>query len=234
MTEQEPDDVAQDLHEPDHRAGEADLLVADEVRDVALERPAGDVRAERQQRGEGREHQDGVGGGDPEQEHEVEQRAEDDVRLAATPAADRVVADRADRRLDEDRDDADRDRDQEERPPDLEIWHGHRPEVEPVLDEQPDRAVDRGQAQPVQRDADQVAGRQLPRRPPDVHALGARRDGHATTPSPRSRHRTPPQGNYDAGTAAPVRSSATPCITRTSPRSVASGATKLNSDRSSE
>ncbi len=47
--------------------------------------------------------EDGVRRRDPEQEHEVEQRADDDVRLAPAPAADRVVADRSDRGLDEDR-----------------------------------------------------------------------------------------------------------------------------------
>ena len=36
--------VPEDLHQPDHRAGQADLPFRDKIRDVALERTACDVR----------------------------------------------------------------------------------------------------------------------------------------------------------------------------------------------
>ena len=40
----EPGDVAEDLHHPDQRAGEPDLGGRHEIRHVALERPLGEVR----------------------------------------------------------------------------------------------------------------------------------------------------------------------------------------------
>jgi hypothetical protein len=154
--QQEAGHVAEDLHQPDERAGEPDLALRDEVGHVALEGPAGDVRREREERDERPQCEDVVRGRDPEQADQVEQRADDDKRLAAAPARDGVVADRADRGLDEDPDDRDRDREQEGRPADLELAD-EVVELQAVLDEQADGAVDCGEAEPVERDPDEVA-----------------------------------------------------------------------------
>jgi hypothetical protein len=148
--EEEPGDVAQDLHQPDQPAGHADLVVRHEVGHVALEWTASRIRRERQQDDQRGHRDQRVRVGDPEQEDDVEQRADDDERLAPAPPRRREVADVADRRLDDDRDDGAADRHEEQRPPDLERVD-EAAELDPVLDEQADRGVDRGQTQPVGR-----------------------------------------------------------------------------------
>ena len=95
----------EDREHPDHRAGQTDLRGGHEIGDVALERALGEVRAELEEGHERGEGEDGVRRREPDEEDEVERRADHDVRLAPPEAADRVVADRADGRLDEDRDD---------------------------------------------------------------------------------------------------------------------------------
>ena len=51
-----------------------------------------------------RHREDRVRGGEADQEDEVQERPDEDVRLAATESTDGVVADRSHRRLDEDGD----------------------------------------------------------------------------------------------------------------------------------
>ena len=112
----EPGDVAEDLHHAHERTSQPDLRPGNEVRDVALERTLGEVGRELQEGYEGGDGQQVLAERDAGQEHHIEHGADEDVRLAAAPAADRVVADRADRRLDEHRDDGATDRQQEQRP----------------------------------------------------------------------------------------------------------------------
>ena len=99
--EEEAGHVAEDLHHPDQGAGHADLALGDEVRDVALERAAGDVRADRQERRRTTPRiRTLLAVAMPARNTRSSSEPNDDVRLAPAPAADRVVADRADRRLD--------------------------------------------------------------------------------------------------------------------------------------
>ena len=77
----------------------------DEVRHVALERALGEVRAELEQDDERADRQDGVRRRDPDEEHDVQQRPDEDVGLAPPEPADRVVAEGPRDRLDEDGDD---------------------------------------------------------------------------------------------------------------------------------
>ena len=151
----EADEIAGDLHHPDHAAGESDLGWGDEVRDVALERAAGDVRGEPEQDHERRDRDERVRVGDAQQEDDVEQRAHDDERLAPAPARDGVVADRADGRLHGDGDgggaDGHEGRGEAEADVAAKVRVG-----EAEADEQADRRIDRGQAQPVRGDAQEM------------------------------------------------------------------------------
>ena len=182
-----PGHVADDLHHPDEAAGEADLGLCDEVGDVALERAARDVGAEAEQDDERGQREDRGGRRDAEQEHDVEQRPEHDVGLATAPPADGEVADVADGRLDDDPDDRAPDADQEQRRPDVVLGH-EVVELEAVRDEQADGGVDRREAQPVERDPNELRDReQGGRAGPDVGDRLPQRPGggsHATPPSP--------------------------------------------------
>ena len=94
--------------------------LGDEVRDVALERTAGDVRAEREERRRTRAIASTSSRvAIPIRNTTSSSDADDDVRLAPAPAADGVVADRADGRLDGDRETANGIDDQERDPADL-------------------------------------------------------------------------------------------------------------------
>ena len=190
--QQEPGHVADDLHQADHPGREPDLRLRDEVRHVALERATGDVRADAEQDHEHGQHEHGLAIRDADEEHDVEQAAEHDVRLAPAPARDRVVADVADGRLDDDPDDRRADADEEHRPADLVARH-EPVELEAVGDEQADRGVDRRQAQPVERDPQQLGGRQQRRsggRPPSGSAptVGTVVAMSVTSPSPPRSH----------------------------------------------
>ena len=158
--QRKPENVAEDLEHPDHRAGQPDLFVRHEVRDVALERTAGDVRAESEQRDEGGDRNQRIGRRDADEEHHVEQRAEHDVRLAPAPAGRGVVADRADRGLHSDREHEHEDRDDGQRRA-LGAGCHEVVELDAGLDGSGDDRIDRGEAEPERRDADQGADRQV-------------------------------------------------------------------------
>ena len=110
-----PADVAEDGHDSDQCARDRDLLRADEVGDIALERALGEVRAELQQDDEGHDRDERLRGREPQQEEHVEGRPDGDVGLASPPPAHRVVADGPDGRLDDDRHHDRDDLDQRER-----------------------------------------------------------------------------------------------------------------------
>lgn len=80
--DREPGNVAQRLEQADERRGETDLGRRHEIGHVSLERTLRRVRAELEQDEERRDAQDRVRGRDPEQEDEVEDRTDEDVRLA--------------------------------------------------------------------------------------------------------------------------------------------------------
>ena len=99
------DDDAEHREQADQAAREADLGRRDEVGDIALERALGEVRAELEQDDERADREDRVRRGDPDEEQDVEDGPDEDVRLAPPEPADRVVADGSRDRLDEDGDD---------------------------------------------------------------------------------------------------------------------------------
>ena len=72
-------------HEPHQAAGEPDLLRRHEVGDVSLERALREVRADLEQEVEADHRDELVAERDSRQEDDVEQRADHDVRLAASP-----------------------------------------------------------------------------------------------------------------------------------------------------
>ena len=67
------DDVAEDLHQADHRAREPDLLIGNEVRDVPLEGAARHIRADREQGDKCRQGDHGVRLRNREEDDDVEQ-----------------------------------------------------------------------------------------------------------------------------------------------------------------
>ena len=95
----------------------------------------------------------------PTQEHDVEQRAEHDERLATSPLRDGVVADGADGGLDDDREERPADREEGGRRPERDVAPDVRVD-EPERDVLADRGVDRGEPQPVERDAKELGHRQ--------------------------------------------------------------------------
>ena len=176
---------------PDERARKSDLLRRHEVRHVALERALREVRAELEQDHEDDERDERLGRGEPDQEDDVEDAADDDVRLAPAPAAHREVADHPDRRLDEEHD--------RQRQPAHQRQVGRglagRSElVDALLVEDPDAAPDRIDAEPVDRDLDKLADRQplgrASARVVVIHDRNHRRrnglDGQPCPPSPRA------------------------------------------------
>src|SRR5439155_3990187 len=103
-----PDRDAADAAEHDHHAHEAaresNLRGGDEVGHVSLEGTLRGVRRDLEQDDECDQRDVGVRRRDAGEEHDVENRTYDEVWLAAPPSGDRVVGDRADRRLHQDRD----------------------------------------------------------------------------------------------------------------------------------
>ena len=181
------------------------------------------------------EHRDRVARRDPHQEDDVEQRPEDDVRLPPAPLRDRVVADVADGRLDDDPDDRRADADDEHRRAHLVLGH-EAVELEAVGDEQADRGVDRRQAQPVERDPEQVRQRQERGRCARPLRVGSSAPSIAV-PGDAARSMCaslPHRAGQACGPGLPSGSSVTVVLRRTSRRSVAPGAANRNSDRSSE
>ena len=133
------------------------LVGRHEVRHVPLEGALGEVRADLEEDDEGRDRRHRVRGRDAQEEDDVEDRPDHDVRLAAAPARDRVVADRADRRLDEHGDDGAKGGHPEQG---VALFaHGHEAlGHEAVAEERGDPAHDRGQAEPVEREPHQLPG----------------------------------------------------------------------------
>ncbi len=150
---------AEDLHQPDERARRSHLRPGHEIRDIALEWTLGEVRAELEQGDEGPDGDKRVGRRDPDQEHEIEQGADEDVRLAPPPARDGVVGDRADRRLDDHGDDRPADRHEEEGSSRLAL--DDKPgELEAPGEDRREAGEDRRQAEPIDRDPDELAVRE--------------------------------------------------------------------------
>jgi hypothetical protein len=115
--------------------------------------------------------------GDGEQEDDVEQRSENDERLAPAPSAHGVVADRSNSGLDDDADDRPAQADDGQGTSDF-FDRDVQLVVHPVLYEQTNGRVDRGEPQPVGRQADEMRERQMQ----DGTAVGVRcagRDGCA-------------------------------------------------------
>ena len=151
--------LAADDHHAHQAARHAHLALGDEVGHVALERALGEVGRELQQQHESGNGHEVVRGGDAGQEDDVEQAADEDVRLAPAPARDGVVGERGDGRLDDDRD-GERD--------DLEEGHVRWTQrlaehgVEARLEDDVAQArPDDVDAQPVDRQVEQVRPRQL-------------------------------------------------------------------------
>ena len=127
-----------------------------------------------------------VRGRDAEQEHDVEQRAEHDERLPTAPPRHGVVAQRADRGLDDDADDRAGETDDRERLADI-VLRDEVAEVQSIGGELADRGVDRREAQPVGRQASELAQRQQRRR---AAGLGRRRDRDVRHRAPSAAHPT--------------------------------------------
>ncbi len=152
-------DVAQDLHQSDERARHPDLGCGDEVGDIALERALGEVGAELEEGNERRDGDQFLAQRDAEQEYDIEHGADEDVRLAPAPARDGVVRDGSDRRLDDRGDDRSADRQEEQGPTGLLRWD-EGIELDAAREDHRDPGEDRGQAEPVQGDPEELAGRQ--------------------------------------------------------------------------
>ena len=153
---------AEDGEQADHPARQPDLRRRHEVGHVSLERALREVRAELEQRHERRDGEHRVRRRQADQEHEVEDGADGDVRLAPAESADRVVADGADRRLDEDG---------EDQPGHLQRAEGRVLDArvrdedgDPLLEDDPDPLDDRDEPEPVDRQAHELAERQQGRR----------------------------------------------------------------------
>ncbi len=143
------------------------------------------------------ERDQGVARGDPDEEEHVEDRADQDVRLATPPARDRVVGDRADRRLDDHGDHGAADRDEEQRPSRV-LLVDEAGELEPAGQDRVQAGEDRRQPEPVERDPDAARG-----------SAGGRSGGHRAAdprwldPSRRVPPRREPARRAGSG-AAPI------------------------------
>ena len=153
--------VAERREEPEQPGCQSDLLGRDQIRHVALERSLGEVGAELEEGDEGSDGGNAVRRRDAVQKDDVERRPDEDVGLAPAPASDRVVADRADGRLDDDGDDRPDQGDLKSADP-LGALLGETGELEPAVDDVEDAAPDRRDAQPVERDPHQLGQRELP------------------------------------------------------------------------